>query len=114
VKELTLVAAALSDAIGGGLLDEALHGTYLTDEFTVYLNDHRLIAPLPANDRAATLSARMGYTDRRWLAGLRGDALLLGRGNHDDEDVPASIVNAARAAGLLPHRQELTAMSTHR
>lgn len=102
VRELTLVAAALSDAIGGGLLDEALVGTYGTDDFTFYLDERRNVAQLPVNDRAAVLSARLGFVRRGWLAGLRGDALVLGRlHDHEDTDVPRSVVDVARAAGLL-------------
>jgi hypothetical protein len=51
---------------------------------------------LPGNDRAAVLLARLGEVDRQRLAGLRGDALVVGidvRGG--DCDVPAGVLVVA-------------------
>lgn len=103
VRELALTSAALSDVIGGGLLDDALHATYADCWYTVYLDEGRADLRLPANERAAVLSARLGTTDRHWLAGLRGDALFVGSDPHrNDEDLPRAILDAARTAGILP------------
>jgi hypothetical protein len=92
----TLVPASaveLSEAVGGGLLDDTFHGLVEGDRFTVYLDEDRVAKGLPPNDRAAQLMARLGYLDRRWLADLRGDALIAGvdaRGN--DCDAPTGVL----------------------
>jgi hypothetical protein len=93
-----LTAAALSDLIGGGLLDDHVG---VDAEYVVYLDEDRVAKGLPPNSRAATLSARLGWADRQWLASLRGGALFLGcneQGN--DCDVPGGVLMAARQSGL--------------
>jgi hypothetical protein len=99
---LVLVEAssvAFSDAIGGGLLDDALTGACEGGRYGVYLDLDREAKDLPANDRATVLLVRLGRADRAVLAGLRGDALLVGvdvRGG--DCDLPAGVlVDACRA-----------------
>lgn len=93
-------SVAFSDAIGGGLLDDALVGVCEGGRFGVYLDLDRETEALPANDGAATLLARLGHTDRQRTAGLLGDALVVGvdaRGG--DCDVPTGVLVAACRAG---------------
>jgi hypothetical protein len=106
VKEpvsMALVAAssvAFSDAIGGGLLDDAMVGVCEGGRFGVYLDLERETKQLPPNDRAAVLLARLGQVNRALLAGLRGDALAVGidaRGG--DCDIPAGVLVAACQVG---------------
>lgn len=89
-------AVALSDALGGGLLDDAFVGSCEGGRFGVYLDEERVAKNLPGNDRAAVLTARLGQVDRSWLADLRGDAVIVGvdvRGG--DCDIPAGVLVAA-------------------
>jgi hypothetical protein len=93
-------SAAFSDAIGGGLLDDAVTGVCEGDPFEVYLDAERESKGLPANDRAAVLLARLGHAERNLLAGLRGDTLIVGldaRGG--DADLPAGVLVAACQSG---------------
>lgn len=107
LMRVELSAAALSDAIGGGLLGEQ-HGHAGGVGFTVYLDDDRAAKSLPGNARAAALATRLGEVDRQWLAGLRGDALVLGRDQRfDDADVPTAVVRAALRAGLLDNDEQV-------
>lgn len=102
VQELALTAVALSDAIGGGLLEEGVCGEFATAAYSVYLDEERVAKGLPPNERAAALSARLGEVDRWWLGNLRGHALFLGRDERlDDADVPLVVVEEARRAGLF-------------
>jgi hypothetical protein len=102
VRELALTAVALSDAIGGGLLEEGLYGEIDAAAYSVYLDEDRVAKGLPPNERAAVLSARLGKVERPWLADLRGDALFLGCDEWlDDIDVPLALVAAARRSGLI-------------
>jgi hypothetical protein len=96
---VVLVAAssvAFSDAIGGGLLDDALTGVCEGGRYGVYLDLDREAKNLAPNDRAAVVLVRLGRVERAVLAGLRGDALLVGidaRGG--DCDIPAGVLVAA-------------------
>jgi hypothetical protein len=102
VENLALTAVALSDAIGGGLLEEGVHGQINGVTFCVYVDEDRVAKKLRPNERAAVLSARLGETGRSWLADLRGDVLILGSDEQlDDVDVPAAVVEMARRAGLM-------------
>lgn len=94
-------ATALSEAIGGGLLDDSVQGWTAGDGYTFYLDENRVRKGLPDNARAATLAARLGHTDRIWLSEVRGDVLITGctlRG--DETDVPEAVLAAAHQAGL--------------
>jgi hypothetical protein len=103
VQELTLTAVSLSDAIGGGLLEEGLHGQVDGVTFSMYLDEDRVARGLPTNERAAALSARIGQVDGWWLTEMRGDALFLGCDEQfADTDVPEVVIEAARRGGLLP------------
>ena len=98
---LRLTASALSDAIGGGLLEDALVGDVGGWGYTIYLDEHRVAKGLPRNGRAAVLAARLGHVNRAWLADLRGDVLVLGcDGRLDDVSVPGCVVEAADRSGL--------------
>lgn len=102
VQELALTAVALSDAIGGGLLEEGLYGEIDAAAYSVYLDEDRVAKGLPPNERAAVLSARLGRAERQWLADLRGNALFLGCDEwRNDTDVPPALVEAARRSGLI-------------
>jgi hypothetical protein len=95
-------AAAFSDAIGGGFLEEALDGTVDGGSYVVVLDEHRVAKGLRGNQRAAVLAARLGHVNRAWLADLRGDALVVGSGpGGTDTDVPGAVVEAAARSGLL-------------
>jgi hypothetical protein len=92
-----------SDAIGGGLLDEAYHGSVDGQGYCVYLDDERLAKALPENPRAVFLAARLAWIDQVDRIGLRGDALLVGTGlSGEDADLPEPVLHAARRTGLLP------------
>jgi hypothetical protein len=71
-------SVAFSNAIGGGILDDALTGACEGGRYGVYLDLDRETKNLPANDRAAVLLARLSRVDRAVLAGLRGDTLFVG------------------------------------
>lgn len=102
VLELKLTAAAFSDAIGGGLLEESLHGEADRKTYIVYLDEQRVAKGLPGNQRAALLAARLGHVHRDWMAELRGDVLILGCDRRlNDADVPDGVMEAAFRAGLL-------------
>jgi hypothetical protein len=53
---LRLTASVLSDAIGGGLLEDALIGDVDGAGCTFTLDEHRATKCLPRNDRAAVLT----------------------------------------------------------
>lgn len=99
---LWLTEAALSGAIGGGLLEDALTGEQDGHGYVFYVDQHRVAKGLPGNERAAILSARLGHVTRAWLADLRGDVLVLGRDRHrDDVSVPRLVVDTAMRSGLF-------------
>jgi hypothetical protein len=103
VVRLEATAVALSEAIGGGLLDDDGQGEVDGERFTLYVDEERCARGLALNDRAARLSARLGLLERRWLAQLRGDALLAGLGpRNEDRDVPLPVLTAAFRSGLTP------------
>ena len=93
---------ALSEALGGGLPTEALTWRVDGSGYTFYLDRHRVDRALPGNGRAAVLAARLGHVTRTWLAGLRGDVLVLGCDERrQDVSVPRSVVDAAARSGLF-------------
>jgi len=113
VVRVPATAVALSDAIGGGLLDEAV--VVGRDEWAccVYADADREVRGLPANDRASGLVA--GLTDgvpgtagpdspaaSEWPP-LRGDVLVTGLDTDgNDTDLPPAVLDQVTAAGLLP------------
>jgi hypothetical protein len=101
VVAVTVSAVALSEQIGGGLLDDSCHGETNGQAYTMYLDEDRVTKGLPDNPRAAVLAARLGQLDRDWQAGLRGDVLLVGMdGQFQDADVSPSVIAAALQAGV--------------
>lgn len=89
-------SAGFSDAIGGGLLDDALTGTCEGGRFCVYLDSERETKTLTANDRATVLITRLGHLKPAVLAGLRGHALIVGiDARNGDCDIPAGVLVAA-------------------
>jgi hypothetical protein len=102
VQELTLTATSLSDAIGGGLLDEALIESLDGIGYCVYADLDRVTRGLPVNARIAVLAARLGWIDLVDRAQLRGDLLIVGADDQgNDTDVPDTVIEAAQRCGLL-------------
>lgn len=100
-------SVAFSIAIGGGFLDDTLEGMVDGHAYVVMLDEHRVAKGLPGNQRAAVLAARLGYIHREGLAGLRGDALIVGLGPGGiDTDVPDGVVAAAARFGLLHEHED--------
>lgn len=94
---------ALSEAIGGGLIEDAYYGRICGQGYCLYLDDEREAKRLPENARAVLLAARLSWVDQIDRLRLRGDALLTGTArNGDDADVPEALLAAARRTGLLP------------
>jgi hypothetical protein len=104
---LRLSASALSDAIGGGLLEDALTSESGGSGYTFYVDEFRVAKGLRPNDRAAVLAARLGHVNRSWLADLCGDVLVLGcDGRLEDVSVPLFVVDAAVRSGLFVEQTE--------
>ncbi len=104
---LRLSSSALSAAIGGGLLEEALTAEIAGGGYTFYVDAHRVAKGLAPNDRAVVLSARLGHVSRAWLEDLRGDVLVLGcDARLDDVSVPRFVVEAAMQSALMAARTE--------
>lgn len=95
-------AQAISDTLGGCLLDDSTIGSLPHGGlFTVYLTDGA--STLADNPRAAALAARLGLMGRRLQqARLRGPVLVAGLdpATGGDLDVPAGVLTAARRVGL--------------
>ncbi len=102
VTVMAATRSGISAAIGGGLVEDALTGRVDGAGYTFYADQNRVMKALPGNDRAAVLAARLGHPQRRLLAGLRGDVLVLGcRGLAEDVSVPRGVVDAARQSALI-------------
>ena len=101
-------ARAISDALGGCLLDDTTVGALPQGGwFTVYLADGVYlaegdVATLPGNPRAAALVARLGLVGRQFQARIRGPVLIAGLDPDTgaDVDVPVEVVAAAEQTGL--------------
>lgn len=98
VIEVAETAIAISDALGGHLLDDTTTGE-LPDgrQLTFFRAEHS--APLPANPTAAALAARTGVTDPHTLAQLRGPVLVLGLDCGQDLPVPGDLITLAHESG---------------
>ncbi len=95
-------AAAFSDAIGGGLLDEVTFDRGGPQPYTAYLDEDRDRKRLPENPRARMLSVWLGWPERGEPVRWEGDVLIAGMGDHgEDRDVPGSVLDAARRSGIL-------------
>jgi hypothetical protein len=103
VVSVALTAVALSEQIGGGLLDDTFHGVVDGVSYRILLDEERLAKDMPGNQRVATLAARLGHFEHGWLAELRGDALVTGIDDYDQEThLPARVLMAACRSGLCP------------
>lgn len=108
VVEVKASAVALSEQIGGGLLDDRLQGVLDGQRYAFLLDEQRAAKGLPGNERAAVLAARLGRVDREWLAQLHGDALVTGMdARHEETDIPLRVLSAACRAGLIPVRLDV-------
>lgn len=102
ILDLPLTAAALSDAIGGGLLDDAVSGVIDSARYCVYLDADRRSGHAQENPRAVRVAARLGWERLAEQIQLRGDILITGldaRGN--DADLPLALAELAHHSGLL-------------
>lgn len=105
VLTLPDAAVALSDALGGGLLDDPIHDEIGGRSYCWYLDEERVAKGLPRNERAAILSARLGGDCRDGHVSLSGDVLVVGITGGSDDDVPVGVLVAAWRGGLLPGRR---------
>lgn len=101
--EVAATAAAISDTIGGGLLDDQPCEVTGGAAYSVYADLDRDMLGLPANPRALRLAQLLGWPRHGREQPPRGDVLVLGL-DHQGQDahVPESVVAAAVAEGLLP------------
>jgi hypothetical protein len=101
--ELALTAGAFSDAIGCGLLDEALIDTLDGLRYCIYADADRHEHHLPDNTRAITLAKHLGWADLIDTFHLLGDILIVGADDHGhDTDLPTPALLAAQST-LPPH-----------
>jgi hypothetical protein len=92
-------AAAISDLLGGVLLDDAVTWN-LGGGVCVSVCWAEDRAGLPVNERLSVLATRLGIVDRTFHATARGDALLLGTTRQGrDLDVPGVVAVAADRCG---------------
>lgn len=99
VIEVGQTAGAISDALGGHLLDDTTIGE-LPDGRRVTFYRSEEPGALPDNPAAAALAARVAATDRATLARLRGPVLVLGLDGTSDVSIPDELIVVARQTGL--------------
>jgi hypothetical protein len=95
-------ARAISDALGGHLLDDTTIGALPGGRwFTFYLADVS-VPTLPDNPRAAALAARLGLVDRDLQAQIAGPVIVAGidPSSGNDIDVPHEVITAAAQTRL--------------
>lgn len=103
ITDLALSAATLSDAIGGGLLEDTLIDTFDGTRYCVYADADRLVRRHPQNHRAVLLASRLGWLDLVDRFHLLGDILILGADDTgNDTDIRHPVIEAAHDTGLLP------------
>jgi hypothetical protein len=104
--DLSLSAVAISDCIGGGLLDEVFYGeVFHGQRFCVYADLDRVARDMVPNLRAEELVDRLSGSDRSEGLDLRGDVLFLGATAVDDDaDLPGAAWAIAHVCGLWPVR----------
>lgn len=94
---------AISDALGGVLLEDAVcwrwdHGSWLT----LYLGQGRDAGP--DNPRLGVVLARLGMHERHVQRRLHGDGLVLGTtSDAQDVDVPYEVLEQVRHGGIAVH-----------
>jgi hypothetical protein len=99
VIEVGETAQAISDAIGGHLLDDTTIGELPGGlQVTFYRSEDPYA--LPDNPAAVALAVRTAATDRRTLARLRGPVLVLGLDGARDVSIPDELIVVARQTGL--------------
>jgi hypothetical protein len=95
ILDVIASAAALSDAIGGGLLEDAVYGRVDGQDYCVYLDEEREVKRLPGNRRAERLARLLGWSADDPAPTLLGDILITGVGPHgDDADVPDYVLGS--------------------
>jgi hypothetical protein len=101
-------AVAISDAIGGHLLDDAITAVLPDGVLAAfYLAEDRL--RLADNPRFAVLLARLGLHERAFQHELRGDVLILGcTDGFRDVDVPPQVVGVCARRGIGVYRSIAT------
>lgn len=99
IVEVAETAVAISDALGGHLLDDTTVGKLPDGRQLTFFRAENSEA-LPANPAAAALAARAAVTDQRTLARLRGPVLVLGLDRGQDLPVPDDLLTLARRIGL--------------
>lgn len=99
VIEVGETAEAISDALGGHLLDDTTIGELPGGRQVTFYRSETPGA-LPDNPAAAALAARTAATDRRTLARLRGPVLVLGLDGVRDVSIPDELIVVARQTGL--------------
>ena len=94
-------SAAISEAIGGGLIDDVLVGGTAGGMYVIYACDDEQTTR-PANPRATVLAVRLGHYGREVQRRLRGTVLVVGllADGTGDTDVPATVLTAATRAGI--------------
>ena len=99
LRAVTDSSAAISDLLGGVLLDDAVTWNLGGGVFaSVYWAEDR--AGLPVNQRLSVLATRLGIVDRTFHATARGDALLLGTTRQGrDIDLPDAVAAAVDRCG---------------
>jgi hypothetical protein len=103
---VALSSSAISDVIGGGLLDEVDCTDTSMPMHVIYQDAHRDTKGLPHNDRAWRLAARLNWPHVHQRISLRGDALITGLGGMgQDTDVPNDVATAAYNLRILPDRR---------
>lgn len=93
--------AAIGDALGAFLLDDVMVPLPGGELISLYRAEE--YPRLPDNPRLATVLARLGVTDRRVQASLRGNVLVFGGvdvGTVIDLDVPVRVVTACLRCGI--------------
>jgi len=98
-------AIGLSDAIGGGLLEEICRGVLAGRAYRVYADEERAPKGLPPNTRADVLATRLGWSRATGAGdglGLFGDLIIVGAATPSrDTDVPRRVLQVAEEAELL-------------
>jgi hypothetical protein len=95
-------AAALSEAMGGALLDDSVVGRLAGGScYTMYLADELEPTGDP-NPRAVALAKALGHFDRQLLGRMNGLVLVTGLNPccGDDVDVPEEMFEVALRAGI--------------
>jgi hypothetical protein len=105
IIEVADSSTAISNAIGGAMLDDSLTVDSGVYRCTLYLNADRNQASY--NPRAAILASRLGLRGLDVQTGLRGDVLVTGLQDNEDCDVPTDVADLTRASTLRAQEDEV-------